>query len=193
MLFRYNPAASTIFFGRLISYKFTRRRSRSFACVENITIRPIQAEDNKHIARIIREVLTEFKANKPGTAYFDTSLDELHTVFISPLAGYWVLEQDGSIIGGAGIYPTNGLPANYCELVKLYLLPAGRGKGLGRQLIQQCFDAARGLGCTHMYLETMPELTAAIPLYERMGFTYLQQALGASGHFGCSVWMLKEL
>ncbi|SHN11924.1 GNAT family N-acetyltransferase [Chitinophaga sp. CF418] len=161
--------------------------------MEKVTIRPIQPSDNKHIARIIREVLTEFKANKPGTAYFDTSLDELHTVFIFPDAAYWVIEQDGNIIGGAGIYPTNGLPPHYCELVKLYLLPTARGKGLGKQLIQQCFDAARQNGFTHMYLETMPELTSAIPLYEKMGFTYLQQALGASGHFGCSVWMSKEL
>ncbi|MCF6406962.1 GNAT family N-acetyltransferase [Chitinophaga filiformis] len=161
--------------------------------MEKIIIRPIQPSDNKHIARIIREVLTEFKANKPGTAYFDTSLDELHSLFTYPHAAYWVLEQDGHIIGGAGIYPTNGLPPHYCELVKLYLLPAARGKGLGKQLIQQCFDAAIENGCTHMYLETMPELTSAIPLYEKMGFAYLPQALGASGHFGCSVWMLKAL
>lgn len=161
--------------------------------MEKVTIRPIQPSDNKHIARIIREVLTEFKANKPGTAYFDASLDELHSVFTVPNAAYWVLEQDDNIIGGAGIYPTDGLPAHYCELVKLYLLPAARGKGLGKQLIQQCFDAARQNGFTHLYLETMPELTSAIPLYEKMGFIYLQGALGASGHFGCSVWMSKEL
>lgn len=161
--------------------------------MDTIIIRQIQPSDNKHIARIIREVLTEFKANKPGTAYFDTSLDELHQVFAHPPAAYWVVEKEGNVIGGGGIYPTNGLPGNYCELVKLYLLPAARGKGLGKQLIQQCFDTARQSGFTHMYLETMPELTTAIPLYEKMGFSYLQQALGASGHFGCNVWMAKEL
>ncbi|SDH51282.1 GNAT family N-acetyltransferase [Chitinophaga filiformis] len=161
--------------------------------MEKVTIRPIQLSDNKHIALIIREVLTEFKANKPGTAYFDTSLDELHSVFTVPNAAYWVLEHDGTIIGGAGIYPTYGLPAHYCELVKLYLLPSARGKGLGKQLIEQCFDTARQNGFTHLYLETMPELTSAIHLYEKMGFIYLQGALGASGHFGCSVWMSKEL
>ncbi len=161
--------------------------------METAIIRPIRPSDNKEIARIIRTVLTEFKANKPGTAYFDNSLDELYNVFSCPQAAYWVVEQEDQIIGGAGIYPTNGLPDNYCELVKLYLLPEARGKGIGKQLIQQCFDAAGKAGFTHVYLETMPELVTAIPLYEKMGFIYLFQALGASGHFGCSVWMTKEL
>ncbi|PWV51425.1 GNAT family N-acetyltransferase [Chitinophaga sp. S165] len=161
--------------------------------METAIIRPIRPSDNEAIARIIRAVLTEFKANKPGTAYFDNSLDELYNVFSYPQAAYWLAEQEGQIIGGAGIYPTHGLPPGYCELVKLYLLPEARGKGLGKQLIEQCFDAATQAGFTHIYLETMPELVTAIPLYEKMGFIYLFQALGASGHFGCSVWMAKEL
>lgn len=161
--------------------------------MEKATIRPIRPSDNLHIAQIIREVLTEFKANKPGTAYFDTSLDELYTVFTHPDAAYWVAEQDGRIVGGGGIYPTNGLPAGYCELVKLYLLPVARGQGLGKALIQQGAEAARERGFTHLYLETVPELTSAITLYEKMGFRYLPSALGASGHFGCNVWMLKAL
>jgi putative acetyltransferase len=161
--------------------------------VKTAIIRPIRPADNKDIARIIREVLTEFKANKPGTAYFDDSLDELHNAFNYPQAAYWVVEQNGQVIGGAGIYPTHGLPDNYCELVKLYLLPEARGQGLGKRLIQQCLEGAKEAGFTHMYLETMPELITAIPLYEKMGFIYLFKALGASGHFGCSVWMAKEL
>jgi putative acetyltransferase len=39
----------------------------------------------------------------------------------------------------------------------------------------------------------MPELTIAVPLYEKMGYTYLTESLGESGHFGCELYMLKEL
>lgn len=39
----------------------------------------------------------------------------------------------------------------------------------------------------------MPELTIAIPMYEKYGFTYLTGAQGNSGHTGCDVWMIKEL
>lgn len=102
-------------------------------------------------------------------------------------------ELDGVIVGGSGIYPTANLPQGTCELVKLYLSATARGKGLGKLLLQKCIDTARETGYTKMYLETMPELTIAIPMYEKMGFTYLPAAQGCSGHTGCDVWMIKEL
>src|ERR1700744_4551091 len=111
-----------------------------------VSIRPIQEEDNPVIARIIREVLTEFNANKPGTVYYDPTTDDLYNLFSAPGSAYWILEADGKIMGGSGIYPTEGLPDSYCELVKLYLLKEARGKGYGKQLIDQCATAARNAG-----------------------------------------------
>lgn len=156
-------------------------------------IRSMQREDNGVIGAIIQQVLKEFNANKPGTAYFDKHLFELHSFFSAPDAAYWVLEAEGAVLGGAGIFPGMGLPPGYCELVKLYLLPQARGKGWGRLLIDHCLRAAKGLCYTHVYLETLPELAQAVPLYEKMQFKYLSAPLGESGHFGCSIWMLKDL
>ncbi|GAA4467774.1 GNAT family N-acetyltransferase [Nemorincola caseinilytica] len=157
------------------------------------TIRPIRQNDNIAIATIIRSVLTEFGANKPGTVYYDPTTDDLFSLFSMPGAEYHILEVDGQIAGGAGIYPTPGLPNGCCELVKLYILPTVRGKGLGKVLIEDCFAIARRLGYTQVYLETMPELKMAVGLYEKCGFRYLTCSLGNSGHFGCDLWMLKEL
>ncbi len=157
------------------------------------TIRPIAQNDNAGIALIIRSVLSEFKANKPGTVYFDPTTDELYQLFSKPGSCYWILEMDGKMMGGSGIYPTEGLPDGCCEVVKLYLMPEARGKGYGKQLIQQCFESARQLGYRQVYLETMPELKMAVGLYEQCGFEYLQGPLGNSGHFGCDLWMLKTL
>ncbi|MBN9295696.1 MAG: GNAT family N-acetyltransferase [Filimonas sp.] len=156
-------------------------------------IRPIEEKDNKAIATIIRNVLAEFGANKPGTVYFDPTTDDLYTLFKTPGSQYWVAEEDGKIIGGSGIFPTEGLPEGCCELVKLYLDTAARGKGLGKQLILHCLDAAAKAGFTQVYLETMPELHNAVGLYERCGFTYLDGPLGNSGHFGCDIWMAKSI
>jgi len=75
----------------------------------------------------------------------------------------------------------------------LYLSSAARGKGLGKLLIEKCFTAAKEMGYSKMYLETLPELNIAVPLYEKMGFTYLKAALGNSGHHGCDIWMIKDL
>jgi putative acetyltransferase len=77
--------------------------------------------------------------------------------------------------------------------VKLYLAPAARGKGLGRLLMEKCEAAAIKLNYQFVYLETMPELIIAVPLYEKMGYQSLSHPLGNSGHSGCDIWMLKKL
>lgn len=159
-----------------------------------ITIRPIAPGDNAALARAVRNTLAEFGAAKPGTAYYDDATDHLYEVFSQqPRSAYFVAEVAGEVLGGGGIFPTEGLPADTVELVKLYLLPAARGRGVGKTLINQCLEAARAHGYARVYLETTEELTQAIPLYERLGFSYLPQALGNSGHFGCQIWMIKAV
>jgi putative acetyltransferase len=161
--------------------------------MSHIIIRNIQPSDNAPLAKIIRNALEEFKANKPGTVYFDDTTDNLCEVFTTAKSVYFIAEEKGIIIGGGGIYPTQNLPGDTCELVKLYLSKAARGKGIGKLLMEKCFTAAFELGYKKMYLETMPELTIAVPLYEKMGFSYLQAPMGNSGHDGCHIWMIKDL
>ena len=161
--------------------------------MKNIIIRQIQAQDNAEIAVIIRKILSEFGANKPGTVFFDPTTDNLFQLFSAADSAYYVAEAEGNIVGGSGVFPTPGLPVGCCELVKLYLLPEMRGQGLGIKLMEKCFQKAIDLGYTQMYLETMPELHTAIGLYEKAGFTYLHGPMGQSGHFGCDLWMIKNL
>ena len=161
--------------------------------MQQIIIRTIEPGDDVILARIIRDTLKEFKANKPGTVYFDETTDHLSEVFKASSSIYFVVEFDGTILGGAGIYPTQNLDEGTCELVKLYLAANARGKGVGKLLMEKCIDAAKALGYKKIYLETMPELTVAIPMYEKYGFTYLSAAQGYSGHTGCDVWMIKDL
>jgi len=158
-----------------------------------IRTRTIQPADNAALAVIIRNSLAEFGANKPGTVFYDPSTDALYELFQAPGSTYFVAEHDGRILGGAGIFPSPGLPEGVCELVKMYLHKDTRGKGLGRQLIEKCLDTARNMGYKKVYLETMPELRKAVSVYEKFGFDYLSGPMGNTGHFGCDVWMLKEL
>jgi putative acetyltransferase len=157
-------------------------------------IRHIEPTDNKALAVIIRDTLTEFGANHPGTVYFDPTTDSLYEFFLKPGSVYYVSEaEEGKVVGGGGIYPTEGLPADTCELVKMYLLPEVRGTGLGRTIMEKCLQAARDAGFRKIYLETMPELKLALKLYEKFGFTYLCAPMGNSGHFGCDLHMSREL
>ena len=60
-------------------------------------IRTIQADDNKALATIIRDTLAEFKANKPGTVYFDPTTDNLFQLFETPDSAYFIAESRGSL------------------------------------------------------------------------------------------------
>ncbi len=162
--------------------------------MEGIIIRPIEHSDNVAIASIIRTTLTEFGLNKPGTVFFDDSTDHLFELFTTEqLSAYFVAQKGDQIIGGAGIYPTEGLPNKTCELVKMYLTKEARGKGLGRKMIDICLSIAKQKGFDQVYLETMPELKKALIVYEQFGFNYLQGPMGNSGHNGCDIWMIKKV
>lgn len=159
----------------------------------SIHYRKIIPADNVALAKIIRNCLEEFNAAKPGTVYFDETTDRLSEVFATGKSAYFVAEVDGKLAGGAGYYPTEALDDDTCELVKLYLCPQARGKGIGKALMLLCQQEAALAGYTKIYLETMPELSQAVPLYEKMGYRYLEKPLGCSGHSGCSMWMLKSI
>ena len=158
-----------------------------------IEYRHLVRKDNKAIADLIRSVFREFGIARPGTVYFDPTTDDLFSLFSIPGSEYWIAEDDGKIIGGCGIYPTENLPDGCGELVKFYLKASYRGKGIGKQLMDISIESARKMGYKQLYLESLPELGRAISLYERAGFKFINSKMGDSGHFGCNIWMLKDL
>jgi len=158
-----------------------------------IKIRKIEQSDNKDLATLIRVIFREFKIDKPGTVYTDPTTDHLYEVFKQEGSDYWLAEEDGVILGGCGIYPTDGLPDGCVELVKFYLSADARGKGIGKILMQKSIESAQHYGYNEVYLESFPELSTAIGMYEKVGFKKLDHALGNSGHFACNIWMLLVL
>jgi putative acetyltransferase len=159
----------------------------------SITIRPIEQKDNKALAEVIRSVFREFKVDRPGTVYTDPTTDHLFELFQTKGSAYFVAEENGVIVGGCGFFPTDQLPKGYCELVKFFLLPQFRGKGLGLELMQNSMNLAKQTGYSHIYLESFPELAKAVSMYDRAGFKHIDHALGNSGHHACTIWMVKEL
>lgn len=66
------------------------------------------------------------------------------------------------------------------ELKKLYLVPAARGRGVGRRALERVVDAARKAGATAVVLETSTTLKEANKLYTRFGFVEARGADAAS-------------
>jgi GNAT superfamily N-acetyltransferase len=61
-------------------------------------------------------------------------------------------------------------PPDVAEFKRLYVRPQARKCGAGRALVEAAIAAARGLGYRQIKLDSLPELTAAIALYKRLGF-----------------------
>jgi len=54
---------------------------------------------------------------------------------------------------------------------RLFVRSAFRGQGVGRLLAKRIVKEARGIGYGTMKLDTLPQMQAAIRLYEALGFT----------------------
>ncbi|MCS2169389.1 GNAT family N-acetyltransferase [Scandinavium sp. TWS1a] len=159
-----------------------------------LSLRALTPDDNPAIARVIRQVSAEYglTADK-GYTVADPNLDELYQLYSQPGHAYWVIEQDGKVVGGGGVAPLTCSEPDICELQKMYFLPEARGKGFAKKLALQAMDHAREHGFTRCYLETTAFLKEAIMLYEHLGFEHIDGPLGCTGHVDCEVRMLKTL
>jgi putative acetyltransferase len=161
-----------------------------------VKIRPITSADDAVVAEIIRTVMTEHGASGPGFAIHDPEVARMSAHYdprARPPAIYFVLDDAGIVVGGAGFAPLAAGDARTCELRKMYLRPQTRGSGLGRRLLAHVLEAARQAGYVRCYLETMATMLRARALYESVGFRKLPAPEGATGHFGCDAWYARDL
>jgi len=161
--------------------------------MENYSIRKTNKEDNQEVAALIRAVFDELNIPKVGTAYEDPYLDFMFEEYSKPRSVYYVVENNGRIIGSAGIAPLENEAETICELQKMYFLPETRGLGIGAEMMAVCLQSARNFGFESCYLETMPFMLDAQKLYKKVGFEYISAPMGSTGHVSCPIWMLKNL
>lgn len=161
--------------------------------MENYIIRKINKEDNPEVAQLIRAVFDEMDIPKVGTAYEDPYLDLMYEEYNKPQSVYYVVENNGKIVGAAGIAPLANEDSSICELQKMYFLPETRGIGIGTEMMEVCMQSARNFGFEKCYLETMPFMLDAQKLYKKTGFENIPAPMGSTGHTSCPVWMLKQL
>lgn len=160
--------------------------------MQNVVIRKVEAADNLPLAIMIRQVFDEHKAPHCGTVYTDPATDNLYELFQQQRSVLWVAEVNGEVLGCCGIYPTQGLDEYCAEMAKFYLAEKIRGKGIGKQLMLQCFQSAKTMQYKTLYLESMPQFAKAVDMYEKYGFIKIDKPLGNSGHTSCSIWMVNS-
>lgn len=100
---------------------------------------------------------------------FEAELANLPGKYAPPMGALFLAKKpDGAVLGCVGLRPFDGRGA--CEMKRLYVLPEGRGLGVGAALVERVLEAAREAGYDRMLLDTLPTMTGAIKLYQRAGF-----------------------
>jgi putative acetyltransferase len=99
---------------------------------------------------------------------FDKELAELPGDYAPPAGCLLLAEHEGALAGCVALHE---LEERICEMKRLYVRSAFRGKGLGRALAEAVINAARDIGYHHMRLDTVePVMQDAVALYRLLGF-----------------------
>lgn len=99
---------------------------------------------------------------------FEREMDALPGPYAPPEGTILLADVDDEPVGVVAVQPLD--EDGVCEMKRLYVQPAHRGKGLGRRLAEAIIDAARDLGYDTMRLDTVASMTAARTLYRSLGF-----------------------
>ena len=131
----------------------------------------LQAESPDEVA-LARELFLEY-AGWLGFSLcfqnFDQELAELPGAYAPPRGRLLLASQGTEVAGCVALRP---ILEDACEMKRLYVRPAFRGRGLGRELAVHLIEEARALGYGRMLLDTLPDqMAGAIKVYRSLGFT----------------------
>ncbi len=125
-------------------------------------------EDLDEVRRLFRAYADWLQA-EVCLADFEAELAALPGDYAAPAGGIWLAGEGRRALGVVALRPLVEPAA--CEMKRLYVAPEGRGRGLGKALLQACIDGARARCCKLLYLETLSaRMPEAERLYRQAGF-----------------------
>ncbi|HEV8459541.1 MAG TPA: GNAT family N-acetyltransferase [Gaiellaceae bacterium] len=131
---------------------------------------PLVAHMNMSELDMVRELMRAYADSLPfdlDFQGFDRELSELPGDYAPPRGALLVARVDGRVGGCVALRHLDG---DACEMKRLFVSPAARGRGIGRLLAEGIIGEARRLGYARIRLDTTPGMEAAQALYEQLGF-----------------------
>lgn len=133
-----------------------------------VTIREAGEADCADVGRLLHDFNTEYDDVTPGPDALAGRVGELIA------AGSTVVLLAGDGPDGLAVLrfqPALWSAGQECYLAELYVVPALRGRGIGRALMEEVLATVRARGGDYIHLGTSEDDIAARALYARMGFT----------------------
>ena len=141
------------------------------------------SEHRQHVRELFWEYLqcANHHVNEEFSVNFDIAAmleDDMQTLakFMPPYGRLLLAEFDEQIAGLACMKKLND---TLCEVKRMYVRPAYRGRGLGRALVQRLIDDAKQMGYSIMRLDSARFMKAAHALYRSTGFQEIESYEGS--------------
>jgi putative acetyltransferase len=150
-------------------------------------IRRATAQDALSIATVLRQAFAEYEPlyTKEGYAATTPRADE---ILVRMNQGtIWVAVHNGQIVGAASVVPKP--EGTYVR--GMAVLPAARGLGIGRLLLDEAQRFATVHYSKRLFLSTTPFLHPAIRLYEVFGFERTNE--GPHDLFGTPLFTMQKI
>ena len=133
----------------------------------NFAIRAAGPDEMGTVAALFREYAADLGVDL-GYQGFEAELADLPGRYAPPEGALLLAIAGGEAVGCVGVRPLDEPGA--CEMKRLHVRDSARGQGLGAALAAAAIGAAMHAGYSVMRLDTLPSMTSAITLYERLGF-----------------------
>jgi GNAT superfamily N-acetyltransferase len=143
-----------------------------------VAIAPVREDaDIAAASRLAREFFAYMRGSFPEHAAaidaylvdqdFEGQLADFRAHFNPPRGECLLARLDGAPVGVVMLKP---YAEGVCELNRMYVARAARGRGVGRRLCESLIARARDLGYRAVRLDALNEQVEALPLYRKLGF-----------------------